>query len=358
MQWIRDDLLLIQQINRKQNHLIYWNYNPYTKEIKRVYQEKEDAWVDIDYPDVSSNSWGMYDLSLIDGVWVTRMTETDGWRHVYKINLESGEKVLLTPESYDVATVYGNDGTNLYYSASPDNSTQRYLWKVNLNGDGISRRLTPRRYPGINRYDLSPNGQYAFHTHTNTITPSSTHLVKTSDHGLVRTYVDNIAYANEVSKLSRGEVRFFEVTTEDGIEIDGRMILPPDFDPSQKYPVLFHVYGEPWGQVAQDSWIGLWDRYISQLGYVIIDMDNRGTPCLKGSEWRKSIYRKIGVINANDQAAAARGALSMFDFLDGQRTAVWGWSGGGSMTLNLMFRFPEIYTTGNFCSPGRQSTPV
>ena len=351
MQWIRDDLLLIQQINRKQNHLIYWNYNPKTKELTKVYEEREDTWVDIDYPDVSSSSWGMYDLSLIEGVWVTRMTETDGWRHVYKINLETGDKVLLTPDNSDVATVYGNDGTFVYYSASPNNSTQRYLWKVNLNGDGVSRRVTPRKYPGINTYDVSPNGQFAFHSHTNAQTARSTHLIRTDGHELIRTFVSNTAYANKVAQLALGDVRFFEVTTEDGITIDGRMVLPPDFDESKKYPVLFHVYGEPWGQVAQDSWIGLWDRYVAQQGYVIIDMDNRGTPCLKGSEWRKSIYRQIGRINANDQAAAARAALAKFEFIDRERTAVWGWSGGGSMTLNLMFRFPDLYTTGISVAP-------
>jgi dipeptidyl-peptidase-4 len=109
--------------------------------------------------------------------------------------------------------------------------------------------------------------------------------------------------------------------------------------------VLFHVYGEPWGQVAVDSWIGLWNIYLAQQGYVVIDMDNRGTPCLKGSDWRKSIYRKIGVINSRDQALAAKEVLKR-PYLDPDRTAVWGWSGGGSMTLNLLFRYPEIYKTG------------
>lgn len=351
MQWIRDDLLLIQQINRKQNHLIYWNYNPRTKEIRKVYEEREDTWVDIDYPDVSSRGWGMRDLSLIDDIWVTRMTEGDGWRHVYKINLDTGEKILLTPGDYDVATTCGHDNVNFYFAASPSNSTQRYLYKTSLEGGQQAIRSTPRSYPGINVYNISPNGKYAFHSHRSIHAPMSTHLIKTENHKVIRTMIDNSALKDEVDKLYLGTIDFFKITTEDSIEIDGRIVFPPDFDPSKKYPVLFHVYGEPWGQVAQDTWIGMWDRYISQLGYVIIDMDNRGTPCLKGSEWRKSIYRKIGIINANDQAAAARAALEKFDFLDPSRTAVWGWSGGGSMTLNLMFRFPEIYTTGISVAP-------
>ena len=136
------------------------------------------------------------------------------------------------------------------------------------------------------------------------------------------------------------------------------MILPPDFDESKKYPVLFHVYGEPWGMVAQDAWVGMWEKYVSQQGYIIIDMDNRGTPCLNGSEWRKSIYRNIGRINADDQAAAAKQALRQFSFLDSERTAVWGWSGGGSMTLNLMFRYGDIYKTGISVAPVGNQLPV
>jgi dipeptidyl-peptidase-4 len=123
------------------------------------------------------------------------------------------------------------------------------------------------------------------------------------------------------------------------------MIQPLNFSPAKKYPVLFYVYGEPWDQVATDNWGSLWHMMLAQQGYLVIAMDNRGTPCLKGSDWRKSIYRKIGVLNTRDQAMAAREVLK-WSFVDTSRIAVWGWSGGGSMTLNLMFRYPGIYKTG------------
>ncbi len=108
---------------------------------------------------------------------------------------------------------------------------------------------------------------------------------------------------------------------------------------------MFYVYGEPWGQVATDTQDGLWNIMMAQKGYAVIAMDNRGTPCLKGSQWRKSIYRQVGRINSKDQALAAKEILKL-DYLDENRTAVWGWSGGGTMTLNLMFKYPEIYKTG------------
>jgi dipeptidyl-peptidase-4 len=114
--------------------------------------------------------------------------------------------------------------------------------------------------------------------------------------------------------------------------------------------VLFNVYGEPASQTARDSWVSLWDRMMAQKGYIIITMDNRGTPSLKGREWRKSIYRKIGIINSRDQAMATREILK-WPFVDPDRIAVWGWSGGGSMTLNLLFRYPELYQTGVSVAP-------
>jgi len=134
------------------------------------------------------------------------------------------------------------------------------------------------------------------------------------------------------------------------VSMDGRMIKPQNFDPEKKYPVLFNVYGEPFGQTARDVWVTLWDRMMAQKGYIIITMDNRGTPSLKGREWRKSIYRKIGIINSRDQAMAAREILK-WPYVDPGRIAVWGWSGGGSMTLNLLFRYPDIFHTGVSVAP-------
>jgi dipeptidyl-peptidase-4 len=140
-------------------------------------------------------------------------------------------------------------------------------------------------------------------------------------------------------------ISFFKVTTKEGITVDGKMIKPPDFTPDKKYPVLFYVYGEPWEQVALDKWGRVWDLMLAQQGYLVISMDNRGSSCLKGSEWRRCIYGKVGVLNTKDQALAALEVLK-WNFVDTSRTAVWGWSGGGSMTLNLMFRYPDIYKTG------------
>ena len=170
-------------------------------------------------------------------------------------------------------------------------------------------------------------------------------FISLPNHKVIKTLVDNKTYEEQLAGLSLPEVIFKQITTEEGIEIDAKIVLPMNFDKTKKYPVLFYVYGEPWGQVATDTQNGLWSIMMAQKGYAVIAMDNRGTPCLKGSQWRKSIYRQVGRINAKDQAMAAKEILKL-DYLDENRTAVWGWSGGGTMTLNLMFKYPEIYKTG------------
>ncbi|MDR7131173.1 dipeptidyl-peptidase-4 [Algoriphagus sp. 4150] len=346
MQWINEDLLLIQQMNRKQNKLTVWTYKPSNEELKKIYEETEETWVDLAYPDLSRYGWSDNSLPLVDkGKAFLRMTENDGWRHIYKVEIATGRKTLITPGEFDVASFGAVTEKEVYFIASPDNATQRYLYAIDLAGKGKLRRVTPETFEGVNTYDIAPNGQIAVHNHQNTAAPLTTRLISLPKHETIKSLVENKAYKQKLASLKTPEIKFTTVTTSEGVTMDARVIYPIDFDESKKYPVLFHVYGEPWSTVATDTQVGLYNIMLAQKGYFIIDMDNRGTPTLKGSGWRKSIYRKIGVINSQDQGLAAKELLKL-PYLDESRVAVWGWSGGGSMTLNLMFKFPEVYQTG------------
>ena len=346
MQWINADLLLIQQMNRKQNLLTIWTYQPSSAKLKKIYTESEKTWVDLAYPDLSKYGWSDNSLPLVDeGKALLRMTENDGWRHIYKVDIASGTKTLITPGEYDVASFGGVTDKEVYFIASPHNATQRYLYATDLSGKSKLRRVTPEAFEGVNTYDIAPNGKVAIHNHQSTQKPLTVRLVGLPKHNILKNLVENTVYAKKLASLKTPEIKFTEVTTPEGVTMDARVIYPADFDESKKYPVLFHVYGEPWSTVATDTQVGLYNIMLAQKGYFIIDMDNRGTPTLKGSDWRKSIYRKIGVINAQDQGLAAKELLKL-PYLDESRVAVWGWSGGGSMTLNLMFKFPEVYHTG------------
>lgn len=349
MQWIGDShQLLIQQLNRHQNENKLWLVDLNSNEITNFYTEKDKAWVDIDHPDIAQSHWGMTDVTFLnnnrDFIW---FSERDGWRHLYKKAFFSDNEVCLTRGDYDVASFYGIDEKKgfVYFNASPDNSTQRYLYRVNLDGTGELTRLTPDEKSGINRYSFSPGMQYAVRSSSSLSRVPTTDLISLPKYKEVRNLVANNKFTEKISTIALGQVEFFKVTTADSIEMDGFMVKPPDFDPTKKYPVLFDLYGEPWGQTAKDSWGNMWHHMLAQQGYIVMTMDNRGTPCLKGREWRKSIYKKIGVLNSADQAAATI-EIMKWDFVDPDRIAVWGWSGGGSMTLNLMFRYPEIYSTG------------
>jgi dipeptidyl-peptidase-4 len=165
--------------------------------------------------------------------------------------------------------------------------------------------------------------------------------------------VENKELEERLSKLKSGGREFFRVDIGDGVKLDGWMIKPPDFDPKKRYPVLFYVYGEPWGQTVLDAYDDgqqMWHQMLAQKGYIVMSVDNRGTPAPRGRAWRKSIYRRIGILNSGDQASAAR-VISKWPFVDASRIGIWGWSGGGSTTLNAMFRYPDIYSVGIAVAP-------
>ena len=346
MQWIDASTLLIQQLNRKQNTLTIFRYDIDNNNVKKIYTEKSDTWVDISYPDATANNWGMNDLRMVDKKQsFLRMVETEDYRRVFKVDTKTGKKRLLTRNKFDVASVYGFDDKNLYFSASPYTTTHRYMYQIDINGKRKAKQITPTNFSGMNFYNVSPNGKYAIHKHQSHRKAPTVRLISLPDHKEIVALVKNYDYIAEINELKRPETEFFKVTTTDGIELEGKMLKPHDFDATKKYPVIFYVYGEPWGAVANDTWNSLWNVMLTQKGYIVIAMDNRGTPCLKGSQWRKSIYRKIGIVNARDQAMGAKEILRR-PYLDKERVGVWGWSGGGSMTLNLMFRYPEIYKTG------------
>jgi len=350
MQWIgKSDKLLIQQMNRKQNENKLWIYDLASGELDNFYTEREKTWIDITHPDAAQGHFGMTDIPFLsnerDFIWIS---ENDGWRHIYKKSIEmTDNEMCLTKGEYDIASFYGVDEKKgyIYFNASPDNSTQRYLYRVNLDGSGGLTRLTPDEQQGMNTYNIAPGNQYAVATFSSHEHPRTVDLISLPKYKVIKKLVENEAYKEKIANLDLGETEFFSIKTEDGIEMDGYMVKPPDFDPSKKYPVLFDLYGEPWTQTATDSWGSMWHYMLAQKGYIIITMDNRGTPCLKGAEWRKSIYQKVGQINSHDQAMATKEIIK-WDFVDADRIAVWGWSGGGSMTLNLMFRYPEIYSAG------------
>ena len=185
-------------------------------------------------------------------------------------------------------------------------------------------------------------------------TPPVTELVALPAHRTVRVLAGNDSLAVRVAKTLARPTEFFQVTLPDGATLDGWMLRPRDFDSTRSYPLLMHVYGEPAGQTANDAWGGsnrLWHQALADLGYIVASVDNRGTPAAKGRAWRKVVYGQIGVLSSAEQADAVRTLTATRRYLDPKRVAIWGWSGGGSSTLQAMFRYPDVYQVGMSVAP-------
>ncbi|MEK6303699.1 MAG: S9 family peptidase [Acidobacteriota bacterium] len=338
--------LVLQQLNRLQNTNRVFIGDVRSGQVKNILTDRDDAWLDIQGDDIDWIDSGK------QFIWVS---EKDGWRHVYLVSRDGGSQKLITNGAFDVITVEGVDeaGGWLYYSASPENATQRYLYRTRLDGQGKSERLTPADQAGTHTYNVSPSAGWAFHTYSTFTAPQRIELVRLPEHAAARVLVDNAAIKEKLSKLKRPPVEFFQVAIADGVQLDGWIIKPPNFDPSKKYPILFYVYGEPAGQTVVDRWggaRGLWHQMLAQQGYLVASVDNRGTPAPRGRAWRKSAYRQIGSLSSQDQAAAAR-AIGRWPYVDASRVAIWGWSGGGEGTLSGILRYPDVYGTGMAVAP-------
>jgi dipeptidyl-peptidase-4 len=348
MDWAASsDEIAIQYLNRLQNRLELLLGNAVTGTVRRVLTEEDDAWVEV-----------VDDLEWLDGgrhfTWVS---EADGWKRVYRVAREDGRAVPLTPAGEDILAVVQVDeeGGWLYYLASPDDPKASYLYRVPLEGSpGPGERVTPADAPGTHEYQMAPGAGWAIHTASRFDAPPTIGVVNIPRHRGVRPLVTNDRLRSRVASVRTTSTEFFRVNIGEGVELDGWMMKPADFDPDRKYPVLVHVYGEPAGQTVQDLWSGhqmLWHHYLTQQGYVVVSMDPRGTPAPRGREWRKVVYGEIGTHASHDVAIGTRALLARHDFLDGGRVAIWGWSGGGSQTLNCMFRYPDVFGTGMAVAP-------
>jgi dipeptidyl-peptidase-4 len=346
MEWAGNNELLLQRMNRQQNTDRVMLADVVTGGTRTILTEQDDAWVDL----VDNVPWLAGRTRFL---WIS---ERDGWRHVYAVPRQGGAPQLVTPGSFDVIDVAAVDQTGgwLYYIASPDNATQRYLYRIRLSGGGRPERITPQDAPGTHRYSISPDARWAIHTVSRFDTPPVTDLVRLPSHQVVRTLVDNAALRAVVDSLAPRPTEFFKVQVGDGVTLDGWMIRPRNFDSTRTYPLLMQVYGEPAGQTVLDRWSGtsgLWHRMLADQGYVVASVDNRGTPAPRGRAWRKIVYRQVGVLSSREQADAVRALTRTRPYVDSTRVAIWGWSGGGSSTLQAMFRFPEIYAVGMAVAP-------
>jgi dipeptidyl-peptidase-4 len=343
LQWAGDSrALLIQQLNRLQNANDLLIADARSGDVRVAHTERGNAWVET-----------VVNLVPVDkGRAVTWTSEKDGWRHLYRVALDGSGEQLLTRFEADVVDVVSVDVAHgwAYLIASPGSATERFLYRVALDGHGSVERVTPEGAHGTHAYRISPDGRWAFHTYSSADVPPRADLVSLPDHRVVRTLADNAALIVKMTP----HTEFFTVDIGGGVVLDGSMIAPAGFDPSKRYPAIVYVYGEPASQTVVDRWGGsrtLFNRALANEGYVVLSFDNRGTPAPKGAAWRKVVYGTVGDLSSKEQAAAVRAFAASHPFIDPERIGIWGWSGGGSNTLNAMFRFPDVFKVGVSVAP-------
>ncbi|WP_322406412.1 DPP IV N-terminal domain-containing protein [Idiomarina sp. PL1-037] len=346
MNWAgNSEKLLIQQLTRKQHINRAFISEIETGRSQELLRESTDSWAE--YVD---------DIHFLnDGREFTWLSERSGYRHIYRVQRDSGRTTAITRGNWDVVEVLRVNEENgwVYFIASPETPLERYLFRASLDGSGRLERLTPDM-DGTHSYSISQDAKYAEHTFSSVNQVPVTNMISLPDHEVIRTVVDNNEAQQAVEQVQKQPVEFFRVEARDGLELDGYIMKPTDFDPSKEYPILFYVYGEPWGQTVANKWGGslyLWHTMLTQQGYIVASIDNRGTKSPRGFDWRRSIYKNLGVVTVRDQYDALQQMLERWDFIDESRVGIWGHSGGGSQTLNALFRYPDSYHMGMALAP-------
>ncbi len=338
------DEVLVEKFSRFRDHRDFLLVTV-SGTVNTIYSETNDAWVESSQGKNSGLVW------LQGGKEFVVVSEKDGWRHAWRYSRDGKEQTLLTPGDYDMIdrAMIDEAGGWYYFYASPEDATQKYLYRVALDGSGKKQRLSPNNQPGTHSYVFSPDAKWAIHTYSTLNLPPVHELIEVETHRVVITLEDNHAIRESMNSISCQPAEFLKLDIGNGLVFDAWLLKPRDFDPSKKYPLFIYVYGEPHAQTVLDEWGTAqidFHRVVAEMGYVVVSIDNRGTPAPKGAAWRRAIFGSLGPLSTDEQEAGLKALAKQCSFIDLNRVGIWGWSGGGSNTLNAMFRKPDSYHVG------------
>jgi len=314
-------------------------------QIKTTFSETNKAWVESSQGKNSGLVW------IQGGQAFVVISENDGWRHAYRCTRDGNTMTLLTPGDYDIIdrAVVDEERGWYYFYASPEDATQKYLYRVALDGTGQPQRMTPEGQIGTHGYHFSPDAKWAVHTFSTLDSPPLHELIEVEGHRVVRLLERNDDIRERMKSIDLQPTEFLKLDIGNDIICDAWMLKPNGFDGSKKYPLFIYVYGEPHAQTVLNEWGAAqidFHRLVAELGYVVVSIDNRGTPAPKGAAWRRAIFGSLGPLSTEEQEAGLKALARQCPFVDTSRVGIWGWSGGGSNTLNALFRKPDSYHVG------------
>ena len=332
-------VLAFYRLNRHQNKLELLLSDAVTGVSHVIYTEENKTYIEI------NDHWHF--MKNNSGFILT--SEKDGYRHIYIYSMEGKLIRQLTSGKWEVTDIAGIDELNnkLYFVSTEVSPLERTVYSIGLDGSNKTCLVSKK---GYNIPDFSSKCIYFINRWSDINTPSVI-TVNKPDGSEIRTLQDNAKLKETLRDYGFGKAEFFTFTTSDGIELNGWMLKPPDFDPLKKYPVLFTIYGGPGSQTVMNLWgmVSSWNQLLAQNGIILVSLDNRGTGA-RGEEFKKCTYLQLGKYETLDQIDAAKylGALS---YVDKDRIGMWGWSFGGYMTLSCLTIGADYFKMGVAVAP-------
>jgi len=334
--------LAIFRVNRLQNKFEILFAESTTGASRVIFSEENPYYIeDGNYDNVKF---------LKDGQNILLTSERTGYNHIFMFNVSTNELKQITSGNWDVTDLNGIDEPNklIYYQSAEVSPLDRNIYVVDFKGKN-KKVLTPEK--GSSSATFSANYKYFIKNWSDAATPS-VHTVNLAKNGnIVRTIRDNKKLAAELVNYNIKPKEFFTITTSEGVVLNAWKILPPDFDASKKYPVLFDIYGGPGSQTVRNSYGSgdLWNYYLAQEGIIVVSVDNRGTGA-KGQEFKKMTYQQLGKYETIDQIEAAK-YLASLPYVDKDHIAMFGWSYGGYMTASCLTLGADVFSVGIAVAP-------
>lgn len=326
--------IFVAVLNRGQNHM---KMNQYDAEsgnlVKTLFEETNDKYVEPQHPLV------FFPKSNTDFIWQSQRT---GYNHLFHFNLEKGLIAQITKGDWLVTDILGfnEKKKEIFFVSTKETPLERHLYKINWTNFKMQRLDDAE---GMHTGVLSSDGNYLFDVYTNANTPRVGNIINTA----TLKYNNVFTSENTLKNYQRPEIKNVNLKADDGTPLYGKIILPTNFDPNKKYPVIVYLYNGPHLQLITNSFPAsgnLWYEYMAQNGYIIFTMDGRGSSN-RGLKFEQAVFRNLGTTEMNDQMKGVN-YLKSLPYVDTERMGIHGWSFGGFMTTSFMLRQPDVFKVG------------
>lgn len=318
-------------LNRRQNHLQMFVFNPANNTQQKIYEEISDTYIEI------NDNWQFINKDK-ELIWISNK---EGYQHIYKYDIASKILQPITSGKFDVENIFGINESKkeIFYSSTEKGVINRPVFKITLDGK-IKQMITPSE--GFHSIEFSPDFNYYILTSHTANTPPVYSIYQTKDNKFLKLLEDNKALKEKMKSLSLAKKEFSKFTNKDGIEIDYWIMKPADFQPNKRYPVYVTAYNGPGINKVNNAWeYEYWfHQFLCQNGYIVACADGRGT-FGKGKAFMHCTYLQLGKLETEDQIDFIK-FLKQQDFIDKENVFFQGWSYGGFMALNMITKASDI----------------